>query len=490
MGVALKKGWLTAALVLERVCEVCRGNERASPIELDATFPSGDMTPPGHPNACFAGTSFAPYGGLRNLFRARYDGPAITIEAEILQDGVEATSGDSSCSDNRLAVNIPSEQFSNLGNLSGCDFLRVPVPVAPDRVVITIGPNHPMLTRRGWVKARDIQDGDELLYDSRVEFVAGAVNPDLEKVPPFEDIFSSLTSVLGYTRVAGPAYYFHGDEAFVYGEVNAVGSARGLLTVLDPGGLEHVSEDDFSRSDPDLASLAPYGVSATLLERIFLEARGSMRRGKHGGSLMLSGARPSNFHRARVTRHESTSFVGFAFDAETDSGIYNAGGFVVKNCRCALLPVVVDETTEKSAPSRFVCEAEKSFSPSEARGPDGKWIGGAGFIIASSKAEQKAMLQANWAKHGRALDYDDIFESHPGLFEREAKLWNKKHGTNIDGENYHFGSNRDFEAHFEAQHLDGKIAPFPGVKEANDFFENQDGHGPSHAVYLRGQEPA
>ena len=45
-GVPVKKRWL----VTGGCCDLCAKNEAAGPIDLDDTFPSGDDTPPGHPN--------------------------------------------------------------------------------------------------------------------------------------------------------------------------------------------------------------------------------------------------------------------------------------------------------------------------------------------------------------------------------------------------------------------------------------------------------
>lgn len=46
IGVKLRKSWL----MLETACVVCSQNAAAGKIDLDKSFPSGDMSPPGHPN--------------------------------------------------------------------------------------------------------------------------------------------------------------------------------------------------------------------------------------------------------------------------------------------------------------------------------------------------------------------------------------------------------------------------------------------------------
>ncbi|KIZ47397.1 MULTISPECIES: hypothetical protein [Rhodopseudomonas] len=112
--------------------------------------------------------------------------------------------------------------------------------------------------------------------------------------------------------------------------------------------------------------------------------------------------------------------------------------------------------------------------------------------IVSSKEMQLAVLRNEWQRHGPDLDYEDVLAGRSGdkLWRDEVNAWNEAHGTSIDPDpnaTYKFGSYPDFEKHFEAKHLDGKKAPFPGVKKANDYFEFNGNI--EHTAYLRGQEP-
>ena len=45
LGIKIKKQWLDDPLA----CPVCRTNADAGPIDIDKSFPSGDMTVPCHP---------------------------------------------------------------------------------------------------------------------------------------------------------------------------------------------------------------------------------------------------------------------------------------------------------------------------------------------------------------------------------------------------------------------------------------------------------
>ena len=104
---------------------------------------------------------------------------------------------------------------------------------------ISVTPNHPILTTRGWVAAGEVNDGDYLLC-ARLDHGDGVGVPDEHDVPPrIEDVFSSLAFLnpLGLRRVPTTTEDFHGD-GMTDGEVDIV-RADGLLErVLDATGRE------------------------------------------------------------------------------------------------------------------------------------------------------------------------------------------------------------------------------------------------------------
>src|SRR5690606_33704519 len=104
--------WSTAGD--NRVCPLCRPLEGVilKTKEAHGMFPR-------HPNAVFAGSTFVPYGKCEELVRAWYSGPSVVLT---LRSGLDRT---------------------------------------------TIGPNHPIMTRRGMVPAAQLREGDYVLYDSR-----------------------------------------------------------------------------------------------------------------------------------------------------------------------------------------------------------------------------------------------------------------------------------------------------------------------------------
>lgn len=137
---------------------------------------------------CIASTTrVVPYGELRQLVRASFEGPLLTITAG--------------------------------------------TPTNPRSV--TVGPNHPMLTARGWVRAHLIEEGDQLVYDRRFDAAEAVPDLDLEHVPPVADLFEALVPSVGSTRRLATRNDLHGDAAFCDGEIEVVAPAGRLLLERD-----------------------------------------------------------------------------------------------------------------------------------------------------------------------------------------------------------------------------------------------------------------
>lgn len=293
MGVTGKE-WIEIA-PLDQDCLI---NAAAGVIKIGDTFPSGHDRPPAHPNAVFAESPFRSYGRLLQIIRSRYCGPARTIQT--------------------------------------------------DRVSFTIGPNHPILTRRGWVKASEIHEGDQLLYDTRTEHpgIAG-VKPYLDQMSTIQDVFNALVAAFGYATIATPRAYFHGDEVSAYGEVEVVLPAIDLLPVLDALGIEELSQANFMRTDADALLVASGSPSGHSLNRIGVPPPGSMGSRNLSGAFFGSARTPPCFQLATVTHVETSHYLGWAYDASTSSTVYNSSGIVVKNCVCALAPVMIEELPKR-----------------------------------------------------------------------------------------------------------------------------------------------
>jgi hypothetical protein len=119
----------------------------------------------------------------------------------------------------------------------------------------------------------------------------------------------------------------------------------------------------------------------------------------------------------------------------------------------------------------------------EARGPGLRQSTEQPLKIVNTRAEQDAALREAWAVHGRTLDIDDLPDR---TWRKAVTAWNKEHGASIDPDNYRFGSEPEFERAFEAEHLEGKTAPYPGAAKANEYFADSDKL--EHTVYRPGEQ--
>lgn len=86
--------------------------------------------------------------------------------------------------------------------------------------------NHPVLTRRGWIPANLLQEGDEVVRSTRPEGATPLIVPDHHNVPSLiEDVWGAF-SVHGLDRMPTTAEDFHGDGQ--QGEVDVVYADRSL----------------------------------------------------------------------------------------------------------------------------------------------------------------------------------------------------------------------------------------------------------------------
>lgn len=138
---------------------------------------------------------------------------------------------------------------------------------------LTITPNHPVLTDRGWVNAGDLQEGDNLVSGT---FGNGylALRPGEDDAPPsIEDVVSAL-SVVGATRVGGvpvSAKEFHGDGGD--SEVDIVARDNLFGNVGDASVIEPPSQEGF---EVGARALSGEGLSRSSLGSVEALLRGSL----------------------------------------------------------------------------------------------------------------------------------------------------------------------------------------------------------------------
>jgi len=159
-------------------------------------------------------------------------------------------------------------------------------------------PNHPILTRRGWVPAHLVEVGEDVFRATG--------NGKVKIADVFAEFWADGDAM---TATCAPGA-FHGDSSPSVVEIAKV----------DPGPPRPVSDDD-----------------GALLNAVALNRE------------------PGALRPAMVSAVRKVPFSGYVYNLETDSGWYVAAGLVVHNCRCVALPVLKKGAAERQ---RLLAEAE------------------------------------------------------------------------------------------------------------------------------------
>ena len=261
---------------------------------------------------------------------------------------------------------------------------------------LTVSPNHPILTGRGWVTAQTVRKSDNLFNSvkSRPSAVDVVGTPDLNNViATVEEEFATLKSRLNTVLVPTAGHDFNDDRQFLEGEVSVVVPDGELLPVPDAHIVQETGEVLFNWSDvcgrnvvgegSELLSDSPVAGASAPLRSLLDDHPGSFQTSAHSGvgnaetrGDLLSGEacfiQPNNINRViersvdgEVARQnfghfragdsrdvgdvidavpggvqcvdvvdvEFGYFEGHAYDFQTEDGIYAVNGLIIHNCR-------------------------------------------------------------------------------------------------------------------------------------------------------------
>lgn len=333
-GVVAAKRWIVADAGECDLCAELDGEE----VGLDEDFPGdGGDGPPLHPNCVLPGTLVSA-AGVAGHFKRWFEGEIISIFI---------------AGKHRLSVT----------------------------------PNHPILTARGWVAAGKLRQGDHLVQAGNPGVAVVAVNPDDHHVQTsVEEIADALLVAGGMVtrRVPMAAEDFHGDG--VVGEdVDVVLADRVLEAQRQTPPTEDRGDPAFVRSMVaqdallGLRNLCPMHIRLLLAadsgvgsisDSLSPLGAGLAHAQDHGGAGVSNGEPevapalaesgtvapqlPAEID-ARLAGHVALveitepigreKWAGHVFNLQTDGGWYLANGLVVHNCRCDVLPVLSDVDT-------------------------------------------------------------------------------------------------------------------------------------------------
>lgn len=125
-------------------------------------------------------------------------------------------------------------------------------------------PNHPILTRRGWIAASSLNLGDDVIRVGQQ--VRDSVEMDVQdRVTRFDELFGAAALYVAPVSVAGAAAQFHGDGAD--GQVDVVDIDRFLPDRLNAARCKQLAEFLFADTDA-MVYASMFGADGALLQAL------------------------------------------------------------------------------------------------------------------------------------------------------------------------------------------------------------------------------
>jgi len=189
---------------------------------------------------------------------------------------------------------------------------------------LTVTPNHPILTPKGWVAAGLLNEGNQIIRYLGQQGMMKGVDPDYIDIPTLiEEIASSLGHTGGVSSRSVPvaAEDFHGDgkgsKVCVIRTNSLLGDDRNTLT------SKPFSYSLFSFANIGAMMLNAKSAAAKLIKRMFFPPSGLVRSFNQSVAAGLVKALPSCFHRFRVI---FSNFNSKLFQSSLNSCIMDSEG--------------------------------------------------------------------------------------------------------------------------------------------------------------------
>ena len=236
---------------------------------------------------------------------------------------------------------------------------------------LTVTPNHPILTRRGWIGAGQLAEGDDVFECRGMQSISTVDADEQDGVATIQEVFGSLG--LAGLRVPVAAPDFHGDGA---GSNVAVIRPNCQIGNDRQAGSGHPEgEKSLGLGGMGQPALNGGGVGDALLDGVATTTRCIMCGGDLSGAAV--GVHPGPFDKlglgtttgldahveqaateggaantdlvsqmlfgltgqvslGKVVKVRHYDFSGHVYNLQTDSGIIVAAGIILHNCRCSM----------------------------------------------------------------------------------------------------------------------------------------------------------
>jgi len=320
--------WLTAED--EKVCPICVANQEAGPVPIGAPFPSGVPFPPAHVNCLPGDALVSARSRITGATSRIYDGELVCIRT--------------------LADKL-----------------------------LSVTPNHPVLTDHGWIAAGLLKKGENVVSASESERKPG-IDYDNENMPArIQQIAEAFLCSRNVTTAEVPltAEDFHGDGAG--SEVSIIGTYRSLRPVLKTERVQVGGKQPFQCGHMYIARRGFTGLrsSDSPFQRVGISTPSHVSSNSKSATLFGSSLRHADVHAfatpsgldvvlqqdaadnvttdakrfskrffaltlgvavEQVAEVWRVPFSGHVYNLETVDGWYIANGIVTHNCRCTTTP--------------------------------------------------------------------------------------------------------------------------------------------------------
>lgn len=245
---------------------------------------------------------------------------------------------------------------------------------------ITVTPNHPIMTRFGFVCAKTLNKGDYIINTLDAQRMSFSIDANHDYVPTrIEDVFNTLSVIQPAFTIHKTSTDFHGDGRYLDGDIDIVFSDRFLRSYGKSFSSQHISENNLSFRDISSMDLETPCSMFKLGDSTMRTSNRVMGGFSNIGTLDRSGVCESNdISLTTITRSDSNinkssfnhtsvyfelsrqfqsrfaslistdeiieirnfNFTGHVYDLQSLEQLYICNNILVKNCRCVWLPVI------------------------------------------------------------------------------------------------------------------------------------------------------
>jgi SPP1 gp7 family putative phage head morphogenesis protein len=252
-----------------------------------------------------------------------------------------------------------------------------------DGRILSITPNHMLLTTHGFCAANLIRNGDDIICRTGFERIIDGVQPNEHNIhPTVKEVFRALhmsDSMLSM-RMPPSAEYLHTDGEFVQGDIDIIYPKCFLLGTFDSTFVKHLNQDCFDPANSGHSALSSNSSLSFFLNRLASTTSGGMSGGRETDPFFIRRLTHPEIHRFASTSRddlhlrESTLdnvpghtkmfselldrhprvvqtqnvvninvnpyYHGYVYDFQTLSTLCIGNGVVTSNCRCTIIPVI------------------------------------------------------------------------------------------------------------------------------------------------------